>query len=120
MIIYISGKMTGLEDLGRGDFAAAEKALQAQGHTVLNPAAMPEGMPKEVYIPVDLAMIDAADAIYLLRSWPWSRGACLEKAYAEYQGKRILFEDEAAGKKLSTVQAMMATQLEHIAEVIAL
>ena len=120
MIIYISGKMTGLEDLGRAAFEVAEQRLLQQGHTVLNPAAMPDGMPKTVYIPVDLAMIDAADAVYMLRSWPWSRGACLEKAYADYQGKRILFEDETAGKKLSTVQAMMATQLEHIAEVIAL
>ena len=111
MIIYISGKMTGLEDLGRAAFDRAERALREQGHIVLNPAAMPEGMPREAYIPIDLAMIAAADAVYMLRNWPSSRGACLEKAYAEYQGKRILYEDPAESAKLSACQGMMATLL---------
>ena len=111
MIIYISGKMTGLEDLGREDFDRAERALREQGHIVLNPAAMPEGMPREAYIPIDLAMISAADAVYMLRTWPTSRGACLEKAFAEYQGKRILYEDPDEGARLTACQNMMGTLL---------
>lgn len=44
MIIYISGKMTGLEDLGRAAFERVERELRAAGHIVLNPAALPEGL----------------------------------------------------------------------------
>ena len=117
MIIYISGKMTGLEDLGREHFAKAEQKLREEGHIVLNPAAMPEGLPPTAYIPLDTAMIEAADAIYLLDNWPTSRGACLEKAYAEYQGKTILYEDPRQGARLSVVQAAMAGLLAGIGDV---
>lgn len=108
MIIYISGKMTGLEDLGQAEFERAARELRGKGHIVLNPGDLTPGLPREAYIPIDLAMITAADAVYMLRSWPSSRGACLEKAFAEYQGKRILYEDPAEGAKLSACQNMMA------------
>ncbi len=120
MIIYIAGKMTGLEDYGREHFARAERDLRAEGHTVLNPACLPDDLPRAAYIPICLAMIDAAEAIYLLDNWPASRGACLEKAYAEYRGKTVWYEDVRNGKKLATCQDMMATLLEHIGDVIAL
>jgi hypothetical protein len=37
-------------------------------------------------------MIDAADAIFMMEGWEQSRGACLEKAYAEYQGKDVMYD----------------------------
>jgi hypothetical protein len=37
MRVYISGPMTGLPDLNRTAFDAAEKRLTAQGHFVINP-----------------------------------------------------------------------------------
>lgn len=50
MRVYISGKMTGLPDLNRPAFDAAEKRLTAQGHFVINPAELSEtfGTAKEV------------------------------------------------------------------------
>lgn len=42
MRIYISGKMTGLPDLNRPAFNAAEKRLTAQGHFVINPHRISE------------------------------------------------------------------------------
>lgn len=111
MIIYISGKMTGLEDLGRAAFEKAERELSAQGHIVLNPVALPEGLPREAYMPMDISLINAADAVYMLRSWPSSRGACIEKDYAEYQGKRILYEDPEEGARLTACQNMMRALL---------
>ena len=42
MRIYISGKMTGLPDLNRTAFDAAEKRLTAQGHFVINPHRISE------------------------------------------------------------------------------
>ena len=37
MRVYLSGKMTGVPDLNRPAFDAAEKRLSAQGHFVMNP-----------------------------------------------------------------------------------
>ena len=42
MRIYISGKMTGVPDLNRPAFDAAEKRLTAQGHFVINPHRISE------------------------------------------------------------------------------
>lgn len=92
MIVYIAGKMTGLPDKGRAAFEKAEQQLKEQGHIVLSPATLPDGMPEKAYMPICTAMLDAADAIYLLRSWVTSRGAIIEKLYAAYQGKEILYE----------------------------
>ena len=92
MIVYIAGKMAGLPDWGRESFNKAEEKLTAEGHIVLNPAKLPIGLSPERYMPIGFAMIDAAEAIYLLRGWKDSKGARLEEAYALYQGKVILHE----------------------------
>lgn len=89
MIVYIAGKMTGLPDLGRAAFMAAEEHIANLGHIVLNPARLPEGMPKERYMPICLAMLEQADAIFLLDGWEDSDGANIELAYANYQDKAV-------------------------------
>ena len=94
MIVYIAGKMTGLQDLGRARFGAAEKALRENGNIVLNPAMLPVGMPQERYMPICLAMVSAADAVYALNGWMESNGATVEIRYAYYQGKPIIYESE--------------------------
>lgn len=94
MIIYIAGKMTGLPDFGRKAFAEAEKKLTAEGHTALNPAWMPTNLPRECYMPICLSMINAAEAVYLLDGWEDSKGATIEKLYAEYHGKKVLMQRE--------------------------
>lgn len=43
MKIYIAGKITGDPDY-RAKFADAQRQIEAQGHIVLNPATLPEGM----------------------------------------------------------------------------
>ena len=98
MRIYISGKMTGLPDLGRAHFANTERALRESGHIVLNPGVLPLGMPKSAYMPICLAMLDAADAIYMLGGWDDSPGAHLEMLYAQYQGKRVYHELDMADR----------------------
>ena len=90
MKVYIAGKMTGLPNKGRSRFMAAHAILEADGHTVLNPAILPDDLDRTDYMPICLAMLDAADAIYLLPNWADSPGAKLERAYAEYQGKVVI------------------------------
>lgn len=91
MRVYISGSMSACMSTYRRSFAKAERMLVADGHIVINPAMLPVGLDADKYMPICMAMIDAADAIYLFNNWQNSKGALLEKAYAEYQGKTVLF-----------------------------
>lgn len=92
MRVYISGAMSSRMNTYKEDFALCERVLKAQGHIVINPANLPTGLEQSKYMPICLSMIDGADAIYMMEGWEQSRGACLEKAYAEYQGKDVMYE----------------------------
>ena len=83
MKIYIAGKITGDPDY-RAKFADAQRQIEAQGHTVLNPAELPEGMEPKDYMRICFAMIDVADAVVFLPDAAESAGARLEMAYCEY------------------------------------
>lgn len=89
-IVYISGKMTGLPDLGRANFNYAEGVLRSAGYIVLNPALLPEGMAYPQYMAIAVAMLQQADMICMLPGWETSRGAAAEKAYAESVGMPVV------------------------------
>ena len=91
-VVYIAGKMAGLPDMGKQHFHAAAARLREEGHIVLNPAELPDGMPVDRYMPLCLAMIGAADTVYALDNWSCSMGAIIEVNYARYQGKTIINE----------------------------
>ena len=91
MIVYIAGAIAG-EPNYKAIFAKAAERLKAEGHIVLSPAMLPEGMPRDRYMPICLAMLQQADAIYTLKNWPESPGADLERRYAKYQQK--IWRDE--------------------------
>ena len=93
MKVYISGPIRSCMNVYKHRFERVQKRLEANGHIVINPATLPIGLDEDKYMPICMAMIDAADAIYLFGDWRNSRGAMLEKAYAEYQQKAILFDD---------------------------
>ena len=80
-------------DTYKEEFAKVEKEITEKGYIVINPAWLPKGLDINRYMPVCLAMVDAADAIYMMKGWKESRGARLEKAYAEYQDKLVLYEE---------------------------
>lgn len=93
MIIYIAGPMTDLKNENRPVFAEAAETLRSMGYVVLNPAVLPTGMPRERYMPICLAMLQQADAVYMLQGWEGSDGAGIEYLLAEYQGKEVLYEE---------------------------
>ncbi len=89
--IYISGPMTGIEDLNRAAFERAEKKIQEMGHIALNPHRFPELETYEDYLLLDIEMIAmAADAVALLPGWEKSHGAKKELAAAISLGLEIL------------------------------
>ena len=74
--IYISGPMTGMEDLNREAFAAAENLLREQGNIPINPHRFPEQGGYQDYLQFDLEIIaTSADAVALLPGWEQSPGA---------------------------------------------
>ena len=93
MVVYLSGPMRWCAEYPKR-FAKAENELKKQKCVVLNPAWLPLGLNDDAYMPICHSMLNAADAIYMLRGWENSDGAKLEKAYAEYQGKTVYYEKD--------------------------
>jgi len=84
VIVYIAGPMTGLPDLNYPAFYAAEEALTAAGHAVLNPARNGTivGNAWQQYMRLSIAQVLQAEAVALLPGWVNSRGARLERRIA--------------------------------------
>ena len=110
MIVYLAGKMTGLEDLGRVAFDRAENQLTGLGYQVLNPAWLGNGLPKEAYMPICLSMIQQAQALVLLDGWESSPGARLERAFAEYQDMPVYSLGELVERRYQSHLAEMAAR----------
>ena len=92
MRVYLSGSVSNCLDTYREKFKEAEDVLKGQGHIVINPACLPIGLSEVDYMPICLSMLEAADAICMIGDdWRHSRGAVLEKAYADYQGKKVIY-----------------------------
>lgn len=91
--VYIAGKITGDEHY-REKFHKAESVLSQMGHSVMNPAKLPDGMEQGDYMRICFAMIGCADVVVLLPDWVESPGAKLERAYAEKIGKEVVIADQ--------------------------
>lgn len=90
--VYIAGPMTGYKNFNREAFHNAEEELKREGHTVLNPAVLPDGLTQPQYMDICMAMIRSVDAIYMLKDWQRSAGAKAELALAEKLGHVVVFQ----------------------------
>lgn len=91
--IYIAGPITGVKNY-REAFERAENDLTALGYIPLSPARLPEGMACAQYMRICLAMIDVADAVWLLPGSIKSSGALTEYTYSMYIGKPVALNNE--------------------------
>ncbi|BBM28194.1 MULTISPECIES: DUF4406 domain-containing protein [Enterobacter cloacae complex] len=82
MKVYIAGPMTGRENFNRNAFNKEAERLTRHGHTVLNPASLPDGLEQREYMDICFAMLRCADAILMLPGWQTSSGATAEYHYA--------------------------------------
>ena len=96
MRIYISGPITGVLDY-KEKFDAAEKKLKTEypNAEIINPTmvVLPESCTHEDYMNIDFMLLDLADAIYMLKGWDLSKGACMEYGYAMAKDYIILKEE---------------------------
>lgn len=88
--IYISGPMTGRKYYNHPAFMCASYYWQEEGFIVLNPATLPEGLEQSEYMDICMAMVRAADVIYMLHGYKESDGALAELTYAKKLGMEII------------------------------
>ncbi|MDE7309596.1 MAG: DUF4406 domain-containing protein [Lachnospiraceae bacterium] len=97
MKLYISGPITGTEDYMER-FAAAQKELEEEGWSVVNPALVNSNLPEDTewedYMRMAVCMLDMCEVVYFLDGWEKSRGANIEYGYAQAKGKDIMFQKE--------------------------
>ena len=86
---YIAGKISGDKQYV-DKFNKAADRLRAKGCTVVNPATLPEGMEKDDYMRICLAMIDCCDIVVALPDATQSGGAKVEIAYCNYIEKPVV------------------------------
>ena len=94
-IIYISGKITGNKTY-KEDFAGAELFLREKGFNVINPCTACEldFFGYEDFMRVDFALIDVADAVFMLSNYSKSPGAFRELNYAIAKRKTVLYQND--------------------------
>lgn len=91
MIVYIAGPITG-HLYYRERFNKAEAILHEMGHITINPAYLPSGL--KHYMTICKAMVEQADAVFLLTGWGESVGAMEEFEYARSLEKKIFYEED--------------------------
>lgn len=93
--VYLSGKMSGLPDLGFPAFHRAAASLRASGYEVINPAELDDADPNKLewhqYLRRDITHLVTCDVVAMLPNWASSKGARLEKHIAEQLGMEVIF-----------------------------
>lgn len=92
-VVFIAGPMTGYHNFNRSEFNTEAGILEERGFTVLNPAILPDGLLHEQYLHITLAMLEQADAVFLLNGWEKSTGATREFDRACELGLLLLCQD---------------------------
>ena len=90
--VYLSGPMSGIEELNYPAFNAAARDLRARGVHVENPAenSPPPCGTWQGWRRLALLQLARCDAIYMLPGWEKSRGATVEHGLAVALGFQII------------------------------
>ena len=95
MLVYLSGPISGDPEY-KEKFRAAEESLTNDCFaTVLNPAKLSEAFPglgESKYLQLALTLVTYANAVYMMKGWERSKGACIEYLLAKHNGKQIMYQ----------------------------
>jgi hypothetical protein len=97
MKIYISGKITGLNEHDAfAKFARAEQDLSMFAHDPVNPMKLPHDHDKtwHSYMKEDIRHLCDCEAILMLNNWADSKGAIIENSLAIMLGIKVYFQTE--------------------------
>lgn len=89
IIIYVAGKVTGLDDLNKPKFEAATRELRGRGYIVRNPHEICEGLAPDQWdqcMKRCIAVMMECNLVLFLDDWFESRGATIECRLAEALG----------------------------------
>ena len=94
MKVYISGKITGIEEEALALFQHAECLLQGEGHQTINPINLPHDHDQSwhSFMREDIKALCDCDAIYMLKNWKDSKGAIIANEIANYIGLEVMYE----------------------------
>lgn len=94
MKIYISGKITGIEEEAFQQFEFAETCLKLKGFDVLNPMKLEHNHDKtwEEYMKVCIVALMSCNAIFMLTNYYESKGAMIELSLAQELGMKVYWE----------------------------
>ena len=94
--VYISGKITGIEEIAPMLFEHAEKYLTIMGFTPVNPMKLNHQHDKswQSYMKEDVKALCECNAIYMLNNWTESKGAIIEHTIAMYLRMKVIYESK--------------------------
>jgi hypothetical protein len=94
-IVYIAGKMNGVEKFNEGAFTEADAMLVQLGFKTVNPHVINKGRDHEkeklACMENDIIHLLKCTHIYMIEGWENSRGATLEYEIAKYFRKKRVF-----------------------------
>ena len=94
-LVYISGKITGIEDLNIKKFLECEQMLVKNGFKVINPHNLTHGVNTtgwewDDYMSICIPYVMLSNTIICLDDWQDSKGARIEIGLAYFMKKKIL------------------------------
>lgn len=92
--IYISGKISGIENEAPELFFNAETELKAKGYETINPMTLNHEHDKSwhSYMKEDVKALCECDEIFMLSNWTDSKGAIIEHTIAMYLGLNVSYQ----------------------------
>ena len=92
--IYISGKITGIENEASGLFENAEILISSAGYEPVNPMKLKHEHDKSwhSYMREDVKALCECDGIFMLENWTDSKGAIIEHTIALYLGLEVYYQ----------------------------
>ena len=100
IVVYLSGKMKGVEDYNFREFNRVAGVLRGLGYVVINPAETAGGvkhMSRQWYFRMDYAMIANVDYVFVMPGWKDSPGAISEVIMATEMGIPVWALSNAGG-----------------------